>query len=312
MSYEQAKRVFRELQALARADYGGNTGAVLVVYGVEGFLRRLAASEYASRMTLKGGMLMAAISARRMTKDADLSTRGVGNTEEHVAAAVNDIIAPQLEVDDGLEFDANSIRTELMREEAEYQGVRVKLIVRLATARITTTLDFSFGDPHESTVIELPELLGTSTIRLASYPPELTLAEKVATMMSRRELNTRDRDLADVWVLSRVRAFDATELRSAITRVAEHRNQDIPSVRCRPIRLRSRRRRGPRPRVARRRRARVRLPSRLAPLCRRWRRHRARCSAYEQRRLGCGSRCEPAPRPRAALRLHSRSPSRAV
>jgi hypothetical protein len=227
VSYEQAKRVFRELQALARADYGGNTGAVLVVYGVEGFLRRLAASEYASRMTLKGGMLMAAISARRMTKDADLSTRGVGNTEEHVAAAVNDIIAPQLEVDDGLEFDANSIRTELMREEAEYQGVRVKLIVRLATARITTTLDFSFGDPHESTVIELPELLGTGTIRLASYPPELTLAEKVATMMSRRELNTRDRDLADVWVLSRVRAFDATELRSAITRVAEHRNQDI-------------------------------------------------------------------------------------
>jgi hypothetical protein len=227
VSYEQAKRVFRELQALARADYGSNTGAVLVVYGVEGFLRRLAASEYASRMTLKGGMLMAAISARRMTKDADLSTRGVGNTEEHVAAAVNDIIAPQLEVDDGLEFDANSIRTELMREEAEYQGVRVKLIVRLATARITTTLDFSFGDPHESTVIELPELLGTGTIRLASYPPELTLAEKVATMMSRRELNTRDRDLADVWVLSRVRAFDATELRSAITRVAEHRNQDI-------------------------------------------------------------------------------------
>jgi hypothetical protein len=227
VSYEQAKRVFRELQALARADYGGNTGAVLVVYEVEGFLRRLAASEYASRMTLKGGMLMAAISARRMTKDADLSTRGVGNTEEHVAAAVNDIIAPQLEVDDGLEFDANSIRTELMHEEAEYQGVRVKLIVRLATARITTTLDFSFGDPHESTVIELPELLGTGTIRLASYPPELTLAEKVATMMSRRELNTRDRDLADVWVLSRVRAFDATELRSAITRVAEHRNQDI-------------------------------------------------------------------------------------
>lgn len=71
MSDEQAKRVFREVQALARADYGGNTGALLVVYGVEGFLRRLAASEYASRMTLKGGMLMAAISARRLGGDHD-------------------------------------------------------------------------------------------------------------------------------------------------------------------------------------------------------------------------------------------------
>ena len=227
MSDEKARRVFRELQALARADYGGNTGALLVVYGVEGFLRRLAVSKYASQMTLKGGMLMAAISARRMTKDADLSTRGIGNEEEQVAAVVREIIATELDLDDGLEFDADSIRTEVMREDDEYQGVRVKLIAKLATARITTTLDFSFGDPHQATVIELPELLGTGTIRLASYPAEMTLAEKVATMMSRRELNTRDRDFADVWVFSRVRAFDAVELRSAITSVAEHRNHEI-------------------------------------------------------------------------------------
>ena len=227
MSDEQATRVFRQLQALARADYGGNTGALLVVYGVEGFLRRLAASQYASNLTLKGGMLMAAISARRMTKDADLSTRGVGSAQERVAAVVGEIIATELDLDDGLEFDADSIRTEVMRENAEYQGVRVKLIANLATARMTTTLDFSFGDPHQSTVIELPELLGTGTIRLASYPPEMSLAEKVATMMSRRELNTRDRDFADVWVFSRVRAFDAAELRCAITSVAEHRNHEI-------------------------------------------------------------------------------------
>ena len=32
-------------------------------------------------MTLKGRMLMAAISARRITKDADLSPRGVGNED---------------------------------------------------------------------------------------------------------------------------------------------------------------------------------------------------------------------------------------
>jgi hypothetical protein len=227
VSDEHARRVFRELQALARADYGGNTGALLVVSGVEGFLRRLAASEYASKMTLKGGMLMAAISARRMTKDADLSTRGVGHEEEQVAAVVDEIISTEVDVNDGLEFDAESIRTEAMREDAEYQGVHVKLIARLATARITTTLDFSFGDPHESTMIELPELLGMGTIRLASCPPEMTLAEKVARMMSRRELNTRDRDFADVWVLSRVRAFDAAQLRSAITSVAEHRNHEI-------------------------------------------------------------------------------------
>lgn len=47
MSDETAKRMFRELQPLAQAGYGGNTGALLVVYAVEGFLRRLSAPVYA-------------------------------------------------------------------------------------------------------------------------------------------------------------------------------------------------------------------------------------------------------------------------
>jgi hypothetical protein len=232
---QNATRIFRQIQALARSDYGGNTNALLVVYAVEGFLRRLAASEYADKMTLKGGMLMAAMSARRMTKDADLSTVGVGNDEAVLAAVVAEIVAAEivaaeLDVDDGLAFDVDSIRTEAMREDAEYQEVRLKLITHLVTARITTTLDFSFGDPHRSTVIELPELLGTGTIRLASYPPEMSLAEKVATMMSRRELNTRDRDFADTWVFSRVHRFTARELRSAIVEVAVHRHHDLVTL----------------------------------------------------------------------------------
>lgn len=227
---QSATRIFRQIQTLARSDYGGNTNALLVVYAVEGFLRRLAASQYADKMILKGGMLMAAMSARRMTKDADLSTVGVGNDEAVVAAAVAEIVATELDVDDGLAFDTDSIRTEVMREDAEYHGVRVKLIAHLVTAKITTTLDFSFGDLHRSTVIELPELLGTGTIRLASYPPEMSLAEKVATMMSRRELNTRDRDFADTWVLSHVHSFTASELQSAIVDVAAHRNHEVVTL----------------------------------------------------------------------------------
>jgi hypothetical protein len=225
VSEQRGREVYRALQALARTDYGANTGALLVVYAAEGFLRRLAASPYAANMTLKGGMLMAATSARRMTKDAELATVGVANEEAAIASVVSEIIAVAL--DDGLAFDETTIRTELMREDADYHGVRVKLEALLSTARITTTLDFSFGDPHRSVVIELPELLGTGSIRLASYPPELTLAEKIATMMSRRELNTRDRDFADVWVMSRSLNISALSLRAAIDDVAAHRHHDV-------------------------------------------------------------------------------------
>jgi hypothetical protein len=226
VSSARARGVYRELQTLARADYGGATGPLLVVYGVEGFLRRLAASAYATRMTLKGGMLMAATATRRMTKDADLSTVGIANDPEHIARVVADIATVALADDDGLVFDVGTIRTEVMREQADYHGVRAKIQARLATARPTATLDFSFGDPHRSVLIDLPELLGGS-IRLASYTPELTLAEKIATMMSRRELNTRDRDFADVWTLSRTLTVDAASLRTAIVDVAQHRGHDV-------------------------------------------------------------------------------------
>ncbi len=217
-------------QALARFDYGGNTGALLVVYAVEGFLRRLAASEDATRMTLKDGVLMAATAARRMTKDADLSTTGLANDEARIAEVVGRIATIVLDGGDGLIFDATTIRTEVLREDAEHHGIRAKLESRLATARIPTTIDFSFGDPHRWVIIDLPELLGTGTIRLASFPPEMTLAERIVAMMTRRELNARDRDFADIWVISQTRTLVANDLRSAITEVADHRRQSVLSL----------------------------------------------------------------------------------
>jgi hypothetical protein len=65
---QAAATAFRALQKRAREDYGSNTQPLLVVYAVESFLRRLAISEHAQRMVLKGGMLMAASDIRRMTK----------------------------------------------------------------------------------------------------------------------------------------------------------------------------------------------------------------------------------------------------
>jgi hypothetical protein len=58
----------------------------------------------------------------------------------------------------------------------------------------------------------------------------MSLAEKVTTMMSRRELNTGDRDFADTWVFSRVHRFAARDLRSAIGDVATHRGHNIVTL----------------------------------------------------------------------------------
>jgi hypothetical protein len=226
-----ASDAFTALQAKARAEFAGNTQPLLVVYAVESFLRRLAMSDYADRMVLKGGMLMAAQRIRQMTKDADLSTHGMDNDEATVRAAVARIAQLTPDPHDGIAIDPSSIRTEVMRDDAEYQGVRCKLVAGLGRARIPFALDFSFGDPGRSTVIELASVIDRSPIRLDAYPLTLNLAEKVVTAMQRRETSTRDRDFADLWVASRVHRLDAKELRGHIDSVAGHRAQPIMTMR---------------------------------------------------------------------------------
>lgn len=218
---------FRSLQARARVEHGGNTQPLLVVYAVESFLRRLAASDYAERMVLKGGMLMAASGVRRMTQDADLSTHGVANDAEHVRDVVAGICSLVPDPDDGIVIDPTSIRTEVMRESDEYQGVRCKLVAGLGRARIPFALDISFGDPGRSTTIELASVIDQPDVPLRAYPLALNLAEKVVTAMQRRETSTRDRDFADLWVCSRRFDFEAAELLGHIRDVAAHRGQKV-------------------------------------------------------------------------------------
>ncbi len=65
---QAATAAFKALQAKARNEHGGNTQPLLVLYAVEGFLRRLAASEHSEQMVLKGGMLLAANDIRQFTR----------------------------------------------------------------------------------------------------------------------------------------------------------------------------------------------------------------------------------------------------
>lgn len=198
MTSVDGEHVNRELQRLAREHHGRDTQALQVLYAIEGFLRRLAVSDYRERMALKGGMLLAVLDARRMTRDADLSAHGISNDESSVAGIVGQIASTSLAEPDGIEFDTTAVSTEPMRESATYRGVRAKLPASIGGARVVVTLDLSFGDPGEVKEILYPEILGGAGIPLLAYPLERTLAEKIATMMERGELNTRDRDFADV------------------------------------------------------------------------------------------------------------------
>lgn len=48
--------------------------------------------------------------------------------------------------DDGLGFDADSLRGQRMREEALYEGCRLSLVAVLDGVRISLSVDLGFGD----------------------------------------------------------------------------------------------------------------------------------------------------------------------
>lgn len=226
-SDEIAAEAFRSLQAKALSNHDGNTHNLLVVYGTESFMRRLAISPYANNLVLKGGMLMAANCIRQMTRDGDFSAHGLDNDMNFVARIVGEILELTPDPYDGITFNADSVRTEIMREDDDYHGVRCRATASLGKAVIPLALDISFGDAGTAEQITIRSLIELPDVSVLAYPLALNLAEKIVTAMQRGAANTRDRDFADIWVASRLQSLDAGPLREHIVSVAETRDQPL-------------------------------------------------------------------------------------
>lgn len=224
-----AGQTYNDLRNLARRD-GRDPAEYITLYALEGFLARLAISEHAGELALKGGVLMAAFAARRPTRDIDFAATGFANNITDVVQRVRSIIEVQLE--DGLKFDPNSAVGEPIRDEADYNGVRVKITAQLATARVALHVDVNFGDPiwPAPTEAVLPLLLG-GTLRLRGYPDHMVLAEKIVTAIERGEQNTRWRDFTDIAAIARSRSICGADLREAISTVARYRQVDVEPLR---------------------------------------------------------------------------------
>ncbi|MDH6277786.1 hypothetical protein M2118_000749 [Aurantimicrobium minutum] len=220
-----AGRAYNNLRNLAKRQ-NRDPAEYITLYALEGFLARLSASESAGDFVLKGGVLMAAFTDRRPTRDIDFAARGFNNDITEVEKRVRNILS--VPRDDGLEFDLDSVSGEQIRDEADYNGVRVKMTALLATAQVALHIDANFGDPiwPEPTEAVLPLLLGGS-LRLLGYPDHMVLAEKIVTALERGEQNTRWRDFTDIAAIAHSRTVKGAELQEAISVVAHHRKVEL-------------------------------------------------------------------------------------
>ena len=86
------------------------------------------------KLVLKGGVLLAALDARRPTRDIDLATTALRNTEAEILGVVRKIAGISLA--DGIAFEPEQATAELIREEDDYSGIRVTLDGTLSRATV--------------------------------------------------------------------------------------------------------------------------------------------------------------------------------
>ncbi|MDR0204240.1 MAG: nucleotidyl transferase AbiEii/AbiGii toxin family protein [Delftia acidovorans] len=203
----------------------------LTHYGLERLLYRLSISPHANSYLLKGALLFAIWyeQPHRPTRDADLLGFGPDDVDSAVSA-FREIC--RIAVDDGIAFDAASVRGTAIRKEAGYGGVRVDLRATLDGARITLQVDIGFGDavtPSPQT-IRYPVLLdGLPAPQLRSYPKYTVVAEKLHAICLLGMANTRMKDYFDLWVLMTEGTLDPAELRRAMAATFERRQLALPA-----------------------------------------------------------------------------------
>ena len=171
---------------------------------------------------LKGGMLLAVLGSRRPTGDVDLLALAIDNDVAAIADVVRTVLS--VTVDNGVTYQVDEMTTQVIRDAALYSGVRLSVPSRIERAKVVLRLDVNVGDPvtPHPVDVEYPALLDRP-FHLLGYPLATVLAEKVVTMIERGVATTRERDFADVVVLSRHYQVAASELLAAMSATAEHR-----------------------------------------------------------------------------------------
>jgi len=226
-------RAYLELRAIAKIA-GRASEEYLRLYALEGFLLRLAASANSEDFVLKGGVLLAAYQLRRPTVDIDFAALNTSSDVEAIKSMMIGVANTQLPQDenDGLVFDTSHADAVSIRDEEEYNGVRLSLEASLSTAKMRFHVDVNVGDPiwPGPQNVLVPRLLG-GQIEMLGYPIPMVLAEKIVTAAQRGITSTRWRDFADIYLLTGQHQLVASDARAAISAVAHYRRTEVGSLR---------------------------------------------------------------------------------
>jgi len=196
---------------------------------LERLLERISISKYKSNFILKGGFLIAAIVGLdiRATMDMDVTIKGFPVNENTIIEMFKEIC--QIKLNDDVSFSFRHIGE--IRESDSYTGYRIALTANYPPMAVPLKLDITTGDkitPKEINY-DFKLMLENRSISVLAYNIETVMAEKLETIISRGDQNTRPRDYYDVYILSKLHKnnININDLKLALSATCEKRNSFI-------------------------------------------------------------------------------------
>ncbi|MGX7447509.1 nucleotidyl transferase AbiEii/AbiGii toxin family protein [Dolosigranulum pigrum] len=202
--------------------------SVMTYYFLEVILKKLSHSPYSKHYIFKGGFLLSNVIGvnARSTVDIDFLFHRITLSEETIRQQLKDVLTDS---NDEILFVIKSIAT--IKENDEYGGYRVSILCQLENIKQTIHLDIATGDivtPHPITYDYKP-IFDDENFPITAYTIETILAEKLQTIYSRSFLNSRSKDLYDIYILVKLKkdAIDFSQLQTACTKTFSARGTEL-------------------------------------------------------------------------------------
>ena len=206
-----------------------NYNLVLSKFFFDEFLKLISISIHRENFMLKGGMLLTYSLGvqNRSTQDIDFLVKGFPIESLKLKSILKEILGDTNKKD--LWFEINDTVEEIKAED-QYGGLRFHVIGHLANIRIPFNIDIATGDP----IYPLPRLAKYSTIlgdniELNMYPLETVLSEKLQTILTRAENNSRSKDFYDIYAIlkNKLEAININELKVAVSKTFSYRKTEV-------------------------------------------------------------------------------------
>lgn len=226
-SAQAVKDKLREISKEKNVDFN----SVMRFYMYDRFVERLSKSKYKDNFILKGGFYLSKLFGldNRSTMDIDTAIRKTKFTEENIIKMITEII--NKDVDDNVKFGIE--KTEPIRDEDKYYGLRITINFTLENIRDRFHIDIATGDPiHPGPDdYKYESLIGNEVYKVWSYNLETVLAEKIETILSKLEASSRMKNYYDIYLIHKFKfnKINKTKFRGAVEKTFEKRefNADL-------------------------------------------------------------------------------------